>query len=137
VTIPGPAASPVGTTLSYPYVWRRYLSTLIDGLLILAAIILIPQFLDNLPQARITLFLAVLLYEPVLTAFACTLGQRVIGIRVRRAADPSRRITLPAAFLRWVVKLLLGFISFFSMRASNRFRALHDFAAGSIMINAR
>jgi hypothetical protein len=123
--------------LTYPYVWRRYQAMIVDTLFVLAVVLVAPLLLQDLPAARIALFLAVMVYEPVLTAFACTVGHRVVGIRVRRADDPSRRLSLPAAYLRWSVKWLLGIISLFSMRARNRNRALHDLAAGSVMINVR
>jgi len=130
---------PTAPTLTYPLLFRRYLGTLIDGLFVLATILVVPQFLQGsstwFQSARIALFLGIFLYEPVLTAFACTLGQRLMKMRVRRADDPSRRITLPAAYVRYIVKGFLGVISFFSMRVTNRYRALHDMAAGSIMID--
>ena len=125
--------------LGYPFIFRRYVSTLIDGLLLLTIILVVPQFLqgegNGFQVARISLFVLVLLYEPVLTAFGYTLGQGMMKMRVRRADDVTRPISLPAAYLRWLVKGFLGFISFFSMRAANRNRALHDLAAGSVMIN--
>ena len=132
-TDPGPASAEEAT---YPYVWRRYQALLIDGLLLLTVIFIVPPFLQDSPAARIALLFALVLYEPLLTVIDCTLGQRLIGIRVRRADDPSRRLSLPAALVRWVVKLLLGIVSFFTMRSANRYRALHDLAAGSLVINA-
>ncbi|HSE66887.1 MAG TPA: hypothetical protein VLB12_07865, partial [Gemmatimonadales bacterium] len=78
--IPSPAVLPGFT---YPYIWRRNQAMIVDALLTLAVVLVVPPFLQNLPGVRIVLFLAVLVYEPVLTAFACTVGHRVIGIRVR------------------------------------------------------
>ena len=133
--VPGPAS----TVVTYPPLFRRYLGTLVDGLLLLTLILTVPQFLQGegaaSRTARIALFLCLFLYEPVLTAFACTLGQRMMGMRVRRVTDPTLRLSLPGAYHRWVLKILLGFVSFFSMRFANRYRAIHDLASGSLMID--
>ena len=126
---------PVLPGLTYPYIWPRFQAVFVDTLFLLGVVLLVPLFLQDYPAARILLLLAVLAYEPVLTAFACTLGHGVIGIRVRRADDPSRRLSLPAAYVRWFLKAAFGIISLLFMRDDNHNRALHDLAAGSVMIN--
>jgi uncharacterized RDD family membrane protein YckC len=75
-------------------------------------------------------------YEPFCTSFSCTLGQKLTGIRVRMLSS-YERISLPRAYLRIVVKLFLGLISFFSLPFSKNRRAIHDFAVGSIVIYER
>jgi uncharacterized RDD family membrane protein YckC len=44
---------------------------------------------------------------------------------------------MPAAYLRYVLKLLLGFYSFFAMSFNKERRALHDLASGSIVLDSR
>lgn len=73
-------------------------------------------------------------YEPLFTSLGATVGQRAMGYRVRRQTDQSRPIAIPAAYLRFVVKILLGVISFFTMSFSRQQRAIHDMAAGSVVI---
>jgi uncharacterized RDD family membrane protein YckC len=75
-------------------------------------------------------------YEPLLESRNCTLGQRLMGIRVRDYNDRSKAISLPKAHLRIITKMLLGSISFLAMVFSKERRAIHDYAAGSIVIDA-
>ncbi len=80
-------------------------------------------------------FFLILGYEPLLTANAMTLGQYITGIRVRRLSDPGQRINIAAAYARYLTKLPLGFVSFLTMGFNQRRRAIHDFVAGSIVID--
>ena len=123
----------------YPTVFRRYLGSLIDGLLVIGAMIgggfVVADVGPQLTWLRGAWLGFVLLgYEPLFTAFSATVGQRVMGFRVRREGDLSRRITLPAAYVRYVLKVVLGLISFFTISFSRRQRAIHDIAAGSVVI---
>jgi hypothetical protein len=95
---------------TYPGLFRRYLSTLLDGLLLIAAMLVVPQFLQGTSRGLVAtrvglLVFLVLGYEPLLTTYAYTAGQYIMGIRVRRASDPTRRINLLAAYIRYLVKL--------------------------------
>ena len=74
-------------------------------------------------------------YEPGCTAFGATLGQRLLKFRVRRATDPTRPISLPAAWVRYVVKLTLGIVSFLAMLFTHCRRAIHDIVSGSIVLD--
>ena len=73
------------------------------------------------------------MYEPICTSRFCTVGQKLTGIRVRKRFL-HERISIPAAYLRIVVKVFLGIISFFSIPFSKNKRAIHDFAVGSVVI---
>jgi uncharacterized RDD family membrane protein YckC len=64
-----------------------------------------------------------------------TVGQWVIGIRVRQRANPEERIGLPQAYLRTLIKDVLGGLSFLVMGFNRERRALHDLAVGSIVLN--
>lgn len=92
--------------------------------------------LDNPPESlRIIMFIALwLVYEPFCVAFGCTIGQAIIGLRVRRAHDHERRINLFASYVRYAIKILLGWLSFLSISFSGQRQALHDMAAGSVML---
>ena len=73
------------------------------------------------------------LYEPVLTSRSCTLGQLITGIRVRKV-EGLDRISVVSAYIRILIKLPLGLISFFTIPFTRGKRAIHDFAAGSIVV---
>jgi uncharacterized RDD family membrane protein YckC len=124
-----------------PSLLRRYLSTFIDGIFIIAAFVIVSYVLpgdDTISTpVRVGLVLCLILsYDTVCTSKFCTLGQKLLGIRVR-SKQTLEKISLPAAYIRIVVKIILGFISFLTIPISKERRALHDFAAGSIVIDAR
>ena len=124
----------------YPSILRRYLSTLIDSIFILSILILAGYIFQEKQgianQVRVAIILAMFfIYEPLCTSLFCTLGQKIIGIRVRNhAAFGDERISLPKAYLRIISKVFLGFISFFTIMFSKEKRAIHDFIAGSVVL---
>jgi len=123
----------------YPTLQKRYLSSLIDGVLLLFAVVAGTIAYQGGSQTihviRVVVLVCVLFsYEPVMTSQLCTLGQRVMGVRVRRFTDRTRRISIARAYLRTLLKVLLGFYSFFAMGFNKHRRAVHDFAAGSVVI---
>jgi uncharacterized RDD family membrane protein YckC len=126
--------------LRYPELTRRYFSSVIDGILVFTTAMALAFALQaqSLVGVRVVAVLLVFLtYEPILTSRRCTVGQFAMGIRVRRYHAVAERISLPAAYLRYVLKLLLGFFSFFAMSFNRERRALHDLAAGSIVVDSR
>jgi len=124
----------------YPSILRRYLSTLIDSIFIISMLILVSYIFQQkhgiANQTRVVLIFSMFfIYEPLCTSFFCTLGQKVTGIRVRDyAAFGEQKISLPKAYLRIISKVFLGFISFFTIMFSKEKRAIHDFLAGSIVL---
>jgi uncharacterized RDD family membrane protein YckC len=64
----------------------------------------------------------------------CTLGNYIKGIRVRQISDTSKKINLIQALIRYPVKVMLGWFSFLTIGSNSKRRAIHDFAAGSVMI---
>ena len=124
--------------MNYPSILRRYMATLIDGCFILIAFFAVSYVLDQKSEISdyirvITIFLLFFAYEPICTSRFCTIGQKLAGIRVRKASN-SERISVPAAYLRMLIKIVLGFISLLAISFSKDRRAIHDFAAGSIVV---
>jgi uncharacterized RDD family membrane protein YckC len=123
-----------------PTILRLYLSTVIDGVLILSTFIAVSFAVNSdssiASYARIAVLAIMLfLYEPVMTSRCCTLGQKISGIRVRKI-DSYGNISIPAAYLRIVIKIVLGFISLLSIPCTRDRRAIHDFVSGSIVVMA-
>ncbi|HEY6871452.1 MAG TPA: RDD family protein [Geobacteraceae bacterium] len=123
-----------------PTILRRYLSTFVDGIFILSVFIAVSFAVKaDSTYASYTrvavLFIMFFLYEPILTSQFCTLGQKITGIRVR-TVNNYKNISIPAAYLRIVIKIFLGFISLLSIPVTKDRRAIHDFASGSIVIMA-
>jgi hypothetical protein len=124
----------------YPTMLRRYMATFIDMFLVLSAIIALIYMIQGenefTPAIRIWIAVAIIFsYEPVFTSRLCTLGQRITGIRIRKLY-PWGKISILDAYLRSVVKLLLGIVSFFSIPVTRKKRALHDFVARSEVVYA-
>jgi uncharacterized RDD family membrane protein YckC len=92
---------------------------------------------DSVPDpARILVFITIfLIYDPLLTtAFGGTIGHMLIGIRVKRESNNLKNISFPFAVLRYVIKAILGIISFLTVAGNEKRKAIHDYAAGSIVI---
>lgn len=124
--------------VEYPTILRRYLSTFIDGWLILSLLFVIACFIEGRGNTLFRLIIAALVlfgYEPLFTSKFRTLGQMIMGIKIR-TADNFERLSYPAALLRSIVKWIFGFISLFIIIFSKERRALHDYAAGSIVITS-
>lgn len=128
----------------YPSLFRRVTATLIDLAVIVAAVAFImqrPLFLEP-EQANLWAGLAfVLLYEPVLMTYLCTLGQAVMRTRVRQF-ESLERISLGKAYLRFFMKYVASIVGAASARGNVRvwpredLRAIHDETAGTVVVNA-
>ena len=124
----------------YPSILKRYLSTFIDSVFMLSMLILVSFLFQKDSQtetyARVgMIFFLFLVYEPFCTSNYCTLGQKITGVRVRTVFQ-REKITLPKAYLRIVIKILLGFVSFFSIPFTPHKRAIHDLVVGSVVIES-
>jgi len=122
----------------YPSLLRRYLSTMIDTFVILGLLFSFsrsPLYDPDATEATLWPLWIFVIYEPLLTALACTPGQLVMHFRVRRISDfgrPGIHVTLA----RWLVKGLLGIFSIMFLPRQKQRRALHDLASGTIVLNA-
>ena len=120
----------------YPLLLRRFQALFIDGMLILSVLITIMFAVEGTEmQTTIMIASAALLlnYEPLLTTYSRTLGQRLMIIKVGKHNNPSERINLLNAYVRWFVKVQLGWISFITIHFNPERRAIHDLASGSVM----
>lgn len=123
----------------YPLLIDRIKSTMIDTVLLIALMFICSKALGGPPDSaggvRAVCFVTVfVLYDPLCTAFGCTVGNYFIKIRVRRNDDHSKRINFFFALIRYIVKVLLGWISFLTIHSNRERRAIHDMAAGSVMV---
>src|SRR4051812_8078194 len=102
-------------TARYPNLLRRYLAALIDAIVIILLVVFIGRLLAYAGSHQglgVLVFLLVLLaYEPLLTAFLCTVGQALMRFRVRDL-QTGGRVPLWRVYIRVVVKTFLGIISF-------------------------
>lgn len=123
----------------YPQLTDRVQATFIDTILIVIMMFVFAGILDkfeNVPDwVRISLFVSLfMIYEPLCMTLGFTLGNYIKGIRVKKYADSTKRINILQAFIRYPIKVLLGWISFLTINRNAKRRAIHDLVSGSVMI---
>jgi uncharacterized RDD family membrane protein YckC len=126
-------------SVEYPLLTDRVQSTFIDTLFILILTFISASILDkfdNVPDwIRIALFFGFwAIYEPLATTLGATIGNYVKGIRVRKYSAPDKKLNFLQAFIRYIFKVGLGWLSFLTLHTNKERRAIHDFVAGSVMI---
>jgi uncharacterized RDD family membrane protein YckC len=124
--------------LAYPDLPRRYMATVIDMMFVLGMFILSSFLLQGndtiTVRSRLFLtFVVMFVYEPFCTSKLFTIGQWAMRIRVRDYKS-LEKISIPAAYLRIFVKLVLGFVSFLTIPVDSAKRGIHDIAVGSVVI---
>jgi uncharacterized RDD family membrane protein YckC len=124
--------------INYPSLGERVKSSSLDGLLVIILMFTFAYLLDNFEAVpdwvRKFMLVFLLVYEPLFTTLGCTLGQYMMNLRVRQQYYPTKKLTFYQAFIRFVIKLPLGILSFVTIHTNPRRRAIHDLAAGSIMV---
>lgn len=119
----------------YARVWPRTKATVIDGFILLGAFVLAALVGTNINGSGATALLLWgafwVLYDPLMVSrTGGTVGHYLQNLRVvsdRTGHHPP----FFSAFLRNVVKGVLGFVSLLAMAASTRQKAIHDWVAGT------
>ena len=119
----------------YARIWPRMMAILVDGFVLIGAFVVAALVGANLPGsggiAFVVWFAFWVLYDPVMVSrTGGTVGHHIQNLRVvsdRTGRPPS----LVAAFIRNVVKGLLGVVSLLAMAGSTRQKAIHDLVAGT------
>lgn len=76
-----------------------------------------------------------LLYDPIFTSsFGGTIGHLLTGLRVKKDQEPASKISFPAAILRFIIKVSLGWISLITITGNKKNKAIHDSIAHSVVI---
>lgn len=128
------------TEQNYPKLPDRIKATVADMLVLLvlmASTTYLFAAFENVPDsARMVAFVFVFgLYDPLFTSiFGGTIGHMIVGIRVKRQANQERNILFPKAVIRFIVKVMLGWISLLTVTGNNERKAIHDFAANSLVV---
>lgn len=95
---------------------------------------------ENVPDsARILAFVFIfLLYDPLFTSlFGGTIGHMLIGIRVKKESNENKNILFPLAILRYIMKIILGWISLLTVSSNKKRKAIHDYIVGSVVVYAK
>lgn len=125
-----------------PYLLTRIKSMLADSvvviiLMIIASIILNALQIESGLVRGITLLL-ILMYEPIMVTIDRTIGQRMMGLRVRnyeKLADDHapQNINIFFSILRYLAKVLLGWLSLLTIHSNTYGQAIHDKVGNSVM----
>lgn len=79
----------------------------------------------------------IFLYEPIMTSMHRTVGQKLMGLRVRKYKAYKNNmvvnISIFSALIRYVFKLLLGWISLLTIHSDTYGQAIHDKIGNSLM----
>lgn len=128
-------------TMQFPSLTDRIKSSFIDFIFVLFLMSCIAVLLDNIIEVpdglRAGLFIFLFfVYEPLAHTLGFTLGNYMMGIRVRKISAPDKKVNIAQAYLRFTVKTLLGWLSFFTIHSNKKRRAMHDIASGTLTIYA-
>ena len=125
----------------YPALVTRVQSIMLDAVVIVLLMFLSAKILDNYQDTpdwvRAVLFFSIwAVYEPLAMITGGTIGNYVLGIRVRQFKDPTKKLNILQAYLRFIIKASLGWLSFIAIHFNPEKRAIHDLVSGSLMIKS-
>lgn len=124
----------------YAGVSDRIKAVVTDGVVIIIFIIAITyifDFFENVPNyAKMIAFAFIFgFYDPLFTTFfGGTIGHLTNGICVKRDKDHNENILFHSAFIRFILKALLGWISLLTISRNEKGKAIHDIVAGSVVV---
>ncbi len=128
--------------VTYPRLLRRVQAVLIDSLIIpivfIGVMLLVAQFnVENIYIKVSALILPFLILEPGLVAFTGgTIGHHILKIKVRSSKNDAN-LNIIFAVVRFVVKFILGWLSFVFILTTDKHQAIHDIVSGSIVVNIK
>lgn len=125
-----------------PSLPNRIKSMFIDSIVIIVLMFLASKLLELMhvesTAIRVAIFALVFMYEPIMVSYKRTIGQKIMKIRVRdysKIVNSGDEININFFFsiLRYITKLLLGWISLITIHYDNHSRAMHDYISKSVM----
>ncbi len=126
--------------ITYANLSVRVKAAIIDSLLLIGFIIAISELFDLFEAVPDTLrmvafIFAFILYDPLFTSiYGGTIGHSFSGIGVRSESDVEKKIPFPMALMRFLVKVLLGWISLVTITGNKKKKAIHDYVAKSVVV---
>ncbi len=124
----------------YPNIFDRVKAVLFDTVIIIGLMYVISLLFQAATgentSLRIIAFATIwLIYDPLMTTiFGGTLGHQLIGLRVKSKKDESKNLNFFQAIIRYILKTLLGWISFITVSTKLNKQAIHDLAVSSVVI---
>lgn len=131
---------PSHAAVIYPGVSARVKAIFTDSLILIVMMLVMSavfsSFENVAEQLRILAMVFIFfLYDPIFTSLTGgTLGHRLMGLRVKDAADHKNNINFFQAFIRFLLKATLGWISLLTVQGNSKRKAMHDMAVGSVVV---
>lgn len=125
-----------------PNLILRVKSMMVDSFIIIALMYVAFLLLDNLGigsgKIKGTILGLIFLYEPILTSINRTIGQKIMGLRVRKFGEYKNNgkrinISMVSSIIRYITKILLGWISLLTIHSDKYGQAIHDKIGNSLM----
>ncbi|MEL0300720.1 MAG: RDD family protein [Flavobacteriaceae bacterium] len=124
----------------YPGVSDRIKAAVTDSFVMVVFMVILTitfsQFANVPDSFRIAGFVFIfLVYDPLFTSlFGGTVGHMIMNIQVKRSSNSEKNILFPFAIIRYIVKVLLGWISLLTVGSNKKHLAIHDMVVSSIVL---
>ena len=127
--------------MEYASLTSRIKAAVIDALLLILLMYTISEIFGMMQEVStkfriIAMVLLFVLYEPLFVSIAGgTVGHTFSEIKVLRDDGSGRNIHFTLALSRFILKLLLGWLSLITVSMHSQKKAIHDMVAGSLMVS--
>jgi uncharacterized RDD family membrane protein YckC len=127
------------TDAIYPRLIRRVRAILIDSVILICILLFwwltLPLTVDFHPVLKIApLFLLMFILEPLMVAYTGgTPGHHIMGIRVQNMKTGAY-VGVVRAFIRALLRGLLGWLSFVIVLTSKKHQAIHDLITQTVVV---
>ncbi len=128
--------------MEYANLPSRIKAVTIDSFLLIVFMYMFTLVLDgfeNVPDGlKVGFVLAFLVYEPIFISFyGGNIGHFYSKIEVKQEKDTGKNIPLRRAFLRYLIKITLGWISLVTVTTDEHKKAIHDYAGKSVVLDVQ
>jgi uncharacterized RDD family membrane protein YckC len=126
-------------TSKYARLPTRVKAAIIDSIVLILLMYSASEILNllgTIPNyVRTTIFLIIFVFlEPILVSiFGATVGHFFSDIVVKRQNDEKKNINFLVALIRYILKILLGWLSLLTITGNDKQQAIHDLAANSVV----
>tara|TARA_A100000171_G_scaffold24519_1_gene22789 strand:- start:2106 stop:2495 length:390 start_codon:yes stop_codon:yes gene_type:complete len=126
--------------MEYPKTSFRIKAAIVDLILILVVMVSAAFAIDSIggvpDWVRISIMvLLIIVYEPMMVStYGGTIGHRILGVKVTKSSDTTRRLNLPVAIIRSILKFALGIFSVMVSYTREDNRCIHDLICDSVVV---
>lgn len=123
----------------YPPVLLRAKAAIIDVIIMIVMMLAVSDIFSNMENVpnyyKMIAFVGIyLLYDPLFISLkGATIGHQICKIKVQRL-DNGKNINLIQAIIRFVMKSILGIVSFFTVSQNQNGQAIHDGVVNSVVV---